>query len=378
MSIGIMDADMSAYTLVPFNLEVMKLSAYYKKRGELVVLSPSFTPEKHQKFFYRKDYDDGDYPINLLRAQNVTYGGLAFSNNTYQPLPMDIEIVKPDTSIYEKMESVIMGTSSPQRKKIFSNMMEAEHCRLSLDGKTIWPDFHRQFKFLKSARNLMLHDYDLGKVENSFETVQEILQRARTDGWATRVGMKFPIQISDGQSLLNWSSIKSNSTFYSLKYNGVIDDEPFLEWIGKCREKAVYSQMEYHVTAPWYDPNHFVEVLLPKILRQIIISRSYRIFFSLKYDEGFFPDPMWEQVLRLFNYYHNSYSSESQVSYYNMITDDTLYNFASKSQKVPKGYYGDVLNISQIREIFAFVREKNYPLFKDFDECNVRALGGKL
>jgi hypothetical protein len=207
---------------------------------------------------------------------------------------MDIEIVKPDTSIYEKMESVIMGTSSPQRKKIFSNMMEAEHCRLSLDGKTIWPDFHRQFKFLRSARNLMLHDYDLGKVENSFETVQEILQRARTDGWATRVGMKFPIQISDGQSLLNWSSIKSNSVFYSLKYNGVIDDEPFLEWIGKCREKAVYSQMEYHVTAPWYDPNHFVEVLLPKILRQIIISRSYRVFFSLKYDEGFFPDPMWE------------------------------------------------------------------------------------
>lgn len=294
MSVGIMDADMSAYTLVPFNLEVMKLSAYYKKRGELVVLSPSFTPEKHQKFFYRKDYDDGEYPINLLRAQNVTYGGLAFSNNTYQPLPMDIEIVKPDTSIYEKMESVIMGTSSPQRKKIFSNMMEAEHCRLSLDGKTIWPDFHRQFKFLRSARNLMLHDYDLGKVENSFETVQEILQRARTDGWATRVGMKFPIQISDGQSLLNWASIKSNSVFYSLKYNGVIDDEPFLEWIGKCREKAVYSQMEYHVTAPWYDPNHFVEVLLPKILRQIIISRSYRVFFSLKYDEGFFPDPMWE------------------------------------------------------------------------------------
>ena len=294
MSIGIMDADMSAYTLVPFNLEVMKLSAYYKKRGELVVLSPSFTPEKHQKFFFRKDYDDGEYPINLLRAQNVTYGGLAFSNNTYQPLPMDIEMVKPDTSIYGKMESVIMGTSSPQRKKIFSNMMEAEHCRLSLDGKTIWPDFHRQFKFLKSARNLMLHDYDLGKVENSFETVQEILQRARTDGWATRVGMKFPIQISDGQSLLNWSSIKSNSTFYSLKYDGVIDDEPFLEWIGKCREKAVYSQMEYHVTAPWYDPNHFVEILLPKILRQIIISRSYRVFFSLKYDEGFFPDPMWE------------------------------------------------------------------------------------
>ena len=296
MSIGIMDADMAEYTLVPFNLEVMKISAYYKKKGELVVLSPSFTPQRHQKFFYRKDYDDGIYPAGLTKQDNVEYGGLAFSNNVYKPLPLEMERVVPDAEIYAKMEKAILNMpgAAQEKKKIFQNMVTAEHCRLSLDGKTIWPDFHRQFKFLRSARNLMLHDYDLGKVENSFETVQEILQRARTDGWATRVGMKFPIQISDGQSLLNWSSIKSNSVFYSLKYNGVIDDEPFLEWIGKCREKAVYSQMEYHVTAPWYDPNHFVEVLLPKILRQIIISRSYRIFFSLKYDEGFFPDPMWE------------------------------------------------------------------------------------
>lgn len=378
MSIGIMDADMSTYTIVPFNLEVMKLSAYYKRKGEMVILSPSFTPERHQKFYYRKDYDDGEYPINLLREDNVEYGGFAFSNNVYKPFPYEIEIMKPDTSIYEKMEQVIMGTNFPQKKKVFQNMMEAEHCRLSLDGRTIWQDYPKQFRFLKSARNLMLHDYDLGQVENSFEEVSRIMQRARTDGWATRIGMKFPIQISDGQSLLNWSSLKSNSMFYSLRYDGVIDDEPFLEWVGMCREKAIYSQMEYHITAARYDPNHFVERLLPKILRQIIISRSYRVFFSLKYDEGFFPDPEWEQVLRLFNYYHNSYSGEPQTSYYNMISDDTLYNFAQNSQKVPKGYYGDVLNKNQIREIFAFVREKNYPLFKDFYECSARSLGGKL
>ena len=378
MSIGIMDADMSAYTLVPFNLEVMKLSAYYKRKGEIVVLSPSFTPDRHQQFFYRKDYDDGDYPLGMARIDNVQYGGLAFSNNVYKPLPMEIEIMKPDTSIYGKMEQIIMGTSSPQRKKIFNNMMEAEHCRLSLDSKTIWEDYPRQFKFLKSARNLMLHDYNLGAVDGSFETVQKILAKARTDGWATRVGMKFPIQVNDGQSLLNWSSLKSNSTFYSLQYNGVIDDDAFLEWVGKCKEKAIYSQMEYHVTAPWYKANHFVEVLLPKILRQIIISRSYRVFFSLKYDEGFFPDPRWEQVLRLFNYYHNSYSGVPQTSYYRKISEDTLFDFAANSQNVPKNYYGDVLNTKQIREIFAFVRQQNYPLFKDFYECNALSLGGKL
>ena len=380
MSVGIMDADLSTYTLVPFNLECMKLSAYYKKKGEIVVLSPSFTPEKNTKFIYRKDYNDGDFPQGLFRATNLEYGGLAFSNNIYTPLPLEIERMQPDTSIYERAESAIMAAPGRERekKKIFQNMMTAEHCRLSLDGKTIWDEYPRQFKFLANSRNLMLHDYNLGAISDSFEVVKKILARARNDGWATKVGMKFPVQVREGQDLLNWSSLNSNSTFYSLRFDGVMDNDTFNEWVGTCRQRAVYSQMEYHITAPWYEPNEFILNQLPQIFRQIIISRSYRIFFSLKYDEGFFPDKRWEDVIRLFNYYHNSYSSEPQTRYYNMIAHDTLFDFASNSQKVPAAYYGDVLNKDQIRELFVFVREKNYPLFKDFYECTAEKLGGKL
>ena len=380
MSIGIMDADLSTYLLVPFNLEVMKLSAYYKKKGEIVVLSPSFTPDRNTKFIYRKDYNDGEFPAGLTRAPNVEYGGLAFSNNIYKPLPTEIERVQPDTHIYEKAESIIMSAPGRgrEKKKIFQNMMTAEHCRLSLDGRTIWDEHPRQFKFLAGARNLMLHDYDLGAIDGSFEVVSKILQRARTDGWATRIGMKFPVQVSDGQALNNWSSLNSNSTFYSLRFNGVMDDDSFNEWVGRCKERAVYSQMEYHITAPWYEPNDFIENLLPKIFRQVIISRSYRVFFSLKYDEGFFPDRRWEDVIRLFNYYHNSFSNEPQSRYYNMIADDTMFDFAKNCQVSPRAYYGEVLNINQIRELFAFVRESNYPLFKDFYECTAEKLGGKL
>lgn len=379
MSVGIHDADLSTFALVPFNLEVMKLSAYYKKKGEIVVLSPYFTPEKNTKFIFRKDYDDGRYP-NRLTAPNVEYGGLAFSNNVYQPLPIEIECMKPDTSIYTKAENLMMNAPGRERekKKIFQNMMEAEHCRLSLDGKTIWPDYNKQFHFLPAARNLMIHDYDLGAVEGSFEVVQDILNRARKDGWATKVGMKFPVCVRDGQSLLNWSSLNSNSTFYSLKYEGVIEDDYFNQWVGSCRQRAVYSQMEYYITPSWYEPNQFVKEMLPKILRQVIISRSYRIFFTLKYDEDFFPDKRWCDVLRLFNYYHNSFSNQAQAKYLNMIADDTLFDFASKCKKNPKWYYGDVFTIDQIREIFAFVREEHPSLFNDFYECSAQKLGGKL
>jgi hypothetical protein len=288
--------------------------------------------------------------------------------------------MKPDTSIYAKAESLMMNAPGRERekKKIFQNMMEAEHCRLSLDGKTIWPEYYKQFHFLPAARNLMIHDYDLGAVEGSFEVVQDILNRARKDGWATKVGMKFPVCIRDGQALLNWSSLNSNSTFYSLKYEGVIEDEYFNQWVGSCRQRAVYSQMEYYITPTWYEPNQFVKEMLPKILRQVIISRSYRIFFTLKYDEDFFSQCGWCEVLDLFNYYHNSYANEIEAKYLVKLPDDTLFDFAANTSETPYAHYGDVFTKSQIREIFAFVRQYNYPLFKDFDECTARKLGGRL
>ena len=379
MSVGIMDADMSAYILVPFNLEVMKLSAYYKRKGEIVVLSPSFTPYRNTKFIYRKDYDDGEFPRGLTTHENVEYGGLAFSQNVYKPLPIEIERMKPDTSIYSKMESKIIGPATSERRKIYNNMIEAEHCRLSLDGQTIWPEYTRQFKNLKQARNLMFHDYDLGAVNGAFEEVQRLMARARTDGWATRVGMKFPIQVSDGQDLLNWSSLRANSTFFSLRYNGVMDNDCFTEWVQRNYEKANYSQMEYHVTSARYDENHFTACLLPQILRQVIFSRSYRVSFSLTYDEGFFSDPRWEEVIRLFNFFHTSFLNENEAVFYKKIEQDTLFDFAAHTMKRPYGSYGqDAMSIDEVRKIFAFVREKNYPLFKDFYECNVRSLGGKL
>jgi hypothetical protein len=379
MSVGIHDADLAKYVLVPFNLECMKLSAYYKKKGEIVVLSPSFTPERNTKFIYRKDYNDGDFPLGLTVTPNVEYGGLAFSNNKYFPLPLEIERMRPDTSLYEKAAGLILGDMSGNRKKIYRNMIEAEHCRISLDGKTVWPDYPRQFHSITSARNLMLHDYDLGAIDGGFETVKYILSRARNDGWATKVGMKFPVQTSDSQSLLNWSSINTNSTFYSLRYDGVIDDDAFLEWVGRIRQKAVFNQIEYHVTASRYTADHFIENLLPKIFRQVIISRSYYVFFTLIYDDDFFPDKQWCDVLRLFNFYHNSYSGVPQTTFLNKVNEDTLFDFAAASDKMPRHYYhGKAMSKDEIRNTFAFVREKHPSLFTDFYECNAKKLGGKL
>ena len=376
MSVGLMDGDFSTYLLVPFNLEIMKLSTYYKKKREIVVLSKDFEPNYYTKFIYRKDYTDQLFPKGLMTTSNVEYGGLAFSNNIYIPLPREIEICKPDTSIYSRFERQMKqaGTYS-LTSQIYKNLSDAEHCRLSLDGKTIWPEYGKQFRNLRATRHLILHDYDLGKVEGSFEEVQKILKLARNDGWATRVGMKFPIQLSDGKDLVNWSTIRTDALFYSIQFNGLIDDDSFYKWFEKCRDRAAYKQMEYNAT--WgYEADDFVINILPKIYRQIIISRSCHLKFSLIYSKGYFKDPMWEKVIQLLNLYHNSYQTEATAKYLTKINDDTLYDFARNTSETPYKRYGDqTMTRSEIREVFAFVKENNYPLFNDFYECNARSLG---
>ena len=45
-----------------YNLQLMKLSTYYKQRREIVLLSTSLLPGRHQRTFVRKDYDNGKFP----------------------------------------------------------------------------------------------------------------------------------------------------------------------------------------------------------------------------------------------------------------------------------------------------------------------------
>lgn len=372
MSIGLYDADLVTYKLVPFNLEIMKLAAYYKKKREIVILSPQLLPDRHEKVFVRKDYDDGNFPTKILMQPNVEFGGLAFGNNVYQPLPIEIERMRPDTAVYESMEKLIRWSKLPAiRHTVYQQMITAEHMRLSLDGKTIWPEYGKQFKNLKGARHLILHDYDLGKVEGALTEVKGILARARNDGWATRLGMKFPPNIYTGDDLLGWTSLNPNDTFYSLRYNGLIPMEDFWKYVGQYNNKAIYSEMEYYIDYGCSDEDDFIKNRIREIYRQVIIARSYRAHFSLKYSDGFFKDPMWEKVIKIFNFFLGYLLKNRSSKYYLQSPHETLYTYAKNSiENPPPIMKYKVMPTSEIREIFAFVREKNPALFKDFYECD--------
>ena len=57
MNIGLYDADLMIYHSLPVNLELMKLSTYYKvNKRDIVSLTQSFSPDRYSKFIIRKDY----------------------------------------------------------------------------------------------------------------------------------------------------------------------------------------------------------------------------------------------------------------------------------------------------------------------------------
>ncbi|MBQ4060567.1 MAG: hypothetical protein IJD46_00935 [Bacilli bacterium] len=192
MSIGLYDIDFMNYIHVPFNLNLMKLAAYYKKKREVVVLAPVLEPERYQKMFVVKDYFDGEFDKRIL-AENVTYSGHAFTKDSYSPMAEEIERTKPDKYLYHKFDSIFCINKAKQ--SLFTIMTNAEHIRLSLDGMTIWKGFEKTYSINQQTRAIIFHDYDLGRIKDSYFVVRDIINKLNSNYINGQlVGTKFPIQ----------------------------------------------------------------------------------------------------------------------------------------------------------------------------------------
>lgn len=363
MSYGLFDADVEKYPYIPFfNLEIMKLASYYKRKREIVTLSPSFSPNMYQHFILRQDFPGQNYPI--IRYNNIEYGGRAF-NDRYKPLPIEIEKSKPDTFLYNKIEEQFL--TSKEKQSAFRRMKKAEHLRLSLDGKTIWKDFDSQFRNESKNVGVIFHDYDLGSVENSYETVVNILKEFKFYQDGKRIGMKFPVQVSTADDLLNWASIKPMRHFYSIQYNGIMTMPLIKEFIEITQHSSSAIQSIYNISRN-VDYDHFITQDIVDVYKQVCFLRTNQVYFSLIYDEGFFKDRRWERVIDIINNFWNAPKSLSIKVRKQIEGYDSMYNFVKYTETHYYGPSRKSLTIEDFREIFQFVRQENYELFKLFYE----------
>lgn len=371
MSIGLFDLDMAEYVYVPFNLELMKIGDYYKKKGEVVVLSPIFSPFRHSLFYLRKDIDDGKYP-ELAKYKNIIYGGYAFSGENYRPMDMIFEKRVPDKQIYLTFQKSFREKSKKKAVE-FRQMLGGDHCRLSLDDKSIWEDYECQFEVLKSSKKnklIIFHDYNLNSINDGIKEMARI-----SNLYNAQIGTKFPLQISGENNLLSLKGLLPKMNFFSLEYLGVIKNHAFLEFFKDSIFEKFQINLNYSITAgPPSGENHFSEADLLRIYYQIIFLRKYQFKFLLNYDENFFSDENWKKVFWLMSRYFGSLKFWDSDGYNRIIETDTMYDFC---KNIRESQYlidkeGKILSVTrnEAREIFAFVKENCYPLFKEFYECN--------
>lgn len=360
MSYGLYDADLQFYPIPFYNLELMKLSSYYKRKREIVGLSPDFSPHRYSNFIVRQDFYS-PY-IRSYRGNNVTYGGRAFDGEKYKPLPLEIESMKPDISLYDKIKPrQVKGYSV----NALSTMRRAEHIRLSLDEKTIWKDFEKQFRCNNDCFGVIFHDYNLNQIDGAYELIKKELPNWIFRSNGRRVGMKFPIQVNNITDFCKWLSLQSMGTYFSLCYNGLISNSSIPQLIEARERTTSFRQASMNISKV-YTSEELINGGIQRIFRTIINLRSHQLVFPLIYDESLFIDDNWRMVMKLINRYNEHLVNGYDTEYFERVEPfETLYSYcraAIKQYQIKE----PLLTKESIQSVFQFVREENYELFKDF------------
>ena len=362
MSYGLYDADLPYYPIPFYNLELMKLSSYYKRKREIVGLSPNYSPQRYNHFIVRQDFYN-PY-TNFPSAQNVEFGGRAFDGETYKPLPLEIEKMKPDISLYGRLNPRHVRQYD---RSVLSTMRRAEHIRLSLDGKTVWKDFEKQFRHESNAYGIIFHDYDLNSIENANEIIEDILPRSIQHTLGRRVGMKYPVQVNNQPDMIKWLSLPPMGTYFSLCHNGLIDESYIPALLEVKTQSYAIKQASVDISNS-FSSYQLTHGGLQRILRNIINLRSHQLVFPLYYDKNRLIDEDWRMVMELIARYNSHLVRSANGKFYKYTEPyETLYSYCKAAIKQPH-IKEPLLTKESITSIFQFVRENDYDLFKDFYE----------
>ena len=364
----IYDWDFNHYPSVLPNLECAKYAAYQKRKRNIAVFHNQFEPERYTHTFFRKEYDDGIYDNKIL-LPSVEYGGRAFSQ-IYKPYDMEMEMIEPDLSIYEKYK-MSFGTGKKVQEN-FKTILYATHVRLSLDGKSLI-DFPYE-RLRPRHPSVIFHDYDIASVPGAFELLQDISSR-RPSGLPYRIGNKYPINVYSYQDLKKWLQLPPMGSCFYLQYNGVLTDEEIIDLL----EVPIMGlrQMVYNFSYGYTNEEDFVIKALPQIYRQVLFLRSHKQKILLNIDTDFFQTRELQLLMKLIDcYYGKSYNEFIAPQ------KETMYGYCAWRRRAyleVQPWIHFKVSQQEMREAFQYIRRHNYEVFDMFYSTpNVIAKGGKL
>ena len=119
LKIGIIDADLLSNNSHRFpNLALMKISAYHKyRRSDKVTLLMNYNDiEKYDMVYISKVFDYTEIPIDIMKYDNLYYGGTGFYYELMPDLPDFIEHMKPDYILYHNWIGDMMREGAKRKE----------------------------------------------------------------------------------------------------------------------------------------------------------------------------------------------------------------------------------------------------------------------
>lgn len=159
MYIGLIDFDLLTNKKRPPNLELMKLSAYYKFKRNIVELVRNCKEwERYSQIELFKNVQDQTFPSVLINEMKPILHGEGFFGEKYIPYSEEIENSLPDISIYGK------ATLTPTQKA----WLQKNQVRLETE---------RELKIPRPSKNFLVYDRE----PQRFEMLYEVLDHGLTE-----------------------------------------------------------------------------------------------------------------------------------------------------------------------------------------------------
>ena len=364
-SIAIYDADYFNYQNVVPNLECAKLITYYRLHNKIAIFTPKLVLDKYSNIIIRKEYDDGIFPPEYF-SENVEYGGRAFNPGKYIPLPPEIEETIPNMHIYDPYINYF-GNKKYERELI-KRILNCAHIRLSSDSENLYSFEYLSKYFYKGITGIFLHDYDLA----SLKPYDLIIQLQNQRHYVTRyginpypVGNKYPIKIYSSEELEKWLGVIPINNAFSLEYCGLMKDSTLNKLCVENYKMA--RQAYYNILYGCKSEEDFIINRLPKIYIQALFLRRHNIKILLTFDDEILISFESKKLIELLN----CFLSFQWID--DMPRRRSLYQLClanSKLHYINQAFRSITVSTEEARDIFQYIREKNYKVFRMFYELD--------
>lgn len=346
MTIGLYDADIRNFHNLPFNLEIMKLAAYYSNKGEITILTPRFEPERFGLNFYRQDFPSQKKLPSSLFSQNVEYGGLFFSNGKYFPLDKAIEETVPNPNIYWKFHQE--NFPIVKNKDYFNALSRAQHFRISLDGKTIWENYQSQIQDPDRIKKyLFSHDVNLAEIQDAR---QELL-RYLAQNPHLNLALKFPIKVKNLQQFEDWYQFPLAKLFSEIQYDIIMTNEEAVKINEILTEKTNNAaKISYSPTTGIMSEAIFLDQVIFPMVQQVCFFKSQQKEILLKNES---PILSSKNYILLFQFLNCYLKWNKTIQRKNTTKEFILYICSPRAKgRIP-------FTKNKLIQLFAFLAEKS-------------------